>query len=203
MGVVKAAWKKMEVTTTEVRIRAALRTWWAPATNYNCKVGQRVHVYRRERRIWEGPFKVSRIWDKHVWVSDNRKEKKFYVVKLLPKSEAIAERKLSKLSGRFRNFNTGEYGEYTSPNSYTHEQPRKLTPPSTYWRQRKYVYYCSEMIHCATQKCPTVWCIVRCHIFCGLRTWAPGRVKTLKYCSIADGVSQIQWISFDARLISH
>lgn len=74
MGVMKTVGSEMERITSESRIKASLNARLPPAKKYNFRPGQMVRVYIEASRKWEGPFKIRKIREKLIWITDCVKE---------------------------------------------------------------------------------------------------------------------------------
>lgn len=76
--------REMEAYVAEQRICTALQSRLPPATKFALKLGQDVRVYREEHRKWVGPYKIDRITDKMIYVTDGKVTKPFNVTQVIP-----------------------------------------------------------------------------------------------------------------------
>lgn len=67
----------MESIVCQERIRNALRSKHPSAKNYLIRPGENVCVYQGKTRQWNGPFKLAKVSDKMISVTDGANFKHF------------------------------------------------------------------------------------------------------------------------------
>jgi Reverse transcriptase (RNA-dependent DNA polymerase) len=85
MKAVEVARAEMETITSEIRLRKALKSNIPAATNQNYDIGQKVLVYReRDNPPWQGPYNVTKIENKQIFIDRNGKEVQHSVSQVKP-----------------------------------------------------------------------------------------------------------------------
>lgn len=67
----------------EARVNKAIRSQVPPSARLLVHLGQKVTIFRENSRRWEGPFTVTRIVRKSVWVTDGLKVETFPISAVL------------------------------------------------------------------------------------------------------------------------
>ena len=68
----------------EQRIAHALKSKLPPAVTHYVKAGDEVFVFREEGKRRIGPYKVNRVEDKRVFISDGKTSRPFNITQVLP-----------------------------------------------------------------------------------------------------------------------
>lgn len=67
----------MESIIAQARIQTALRSKLSPENNFPIRPGDDVHVYREKTKRLDGTFKVSKVSDKTISVTDGEMQTPF------------------------------------------------------------------------------------------------------------------------------
>lgn len=86
---------EIEKIVAGLMVSAALRARLPPATKFNFSAGQRVRDYRETGRRWEGPFRITPIQGKPIWIPDGAKIKKFKCPQILPDPADLEDREMA------------------------------------------------------------------------------------------------------------
>ena len=69
---------------TEQRIARALKSKLPPAVTHNLNPGDNVLVFREKKKRWIGPYRVSRIEEKRIFITDGKSTRPFSITQVLP-----------------------------------------------------------------------------------------------------------------------
>ena len=75
---------EMGEIVTEQRIARALNSKLPPAVTHDVKAGDEVFVFREKKKRWIGPYKVNRVEDKRVFITDGKTSRPFSITQLFP-----------------------------------------------------------------------------------------------------------------------
>jgi len=75
---------EMNTITAELRIRKALLSKVPPSADYILNVGSKVRVVRESDRVIKGPFTITRVDGKQIFVDYDGTEKQFSITQIIP-----------------------------------------------------------------------------------------------------------------------
>ena len=106
MRMLMVARREMATIIAERRISRALSSKLPPSTQYLIETGDRVRVYREGKKLWEGPYNVTKICQKEVFVEIEGREKHFNISQILADPAALGDKELARLLQGFTQFKT-------------------------------------------------------------------------------------------------
>lgn len=107
LSFLQSAREEMSKISAEMRICKALRAKFPPASHLDLHIGQHVRVFRKQNLKWEGPFHITHISTKEMWITNGNKRAHFSNIQILPEWQDDADRELKHLLQGFRHFNSG------------------------------------------------------------------------------------------------
>lgn len=97
MAALQTARREMSTIAAELRVRQALRSKLPPATRYDIKPGDDVLVYREKEKEWLGPHRVTKIFEKEVYVDWDGRERHYNLAQVIPVPKSQGDRELKRL----------------------------------------------------------------------------------------------------------
>lgn len=105
MAALEAAKREMATITAENRVKEALRAKLPPSIRYDIEPRAQVLVFRERSNEWKGPYCVTKIFQKEVFLDCDGKEKDFNLSQVIPMPQAQWDREIKRLvegMGQFR-----------------------------------------------------------------------------------------------------
>lgn len=109
MNAMTIARKEMANITARLRIQKALKSKLPPATKYLINPGDQVYVYSEKSKHWNGPFPVTRTFEKSVWVKRPDKEAQYSIDHTIPIQNAPHSAFINHLSSSFKDFTNEQH----------------------------------------------------------------------------------------------
>lgn len=106
LNAINIARREMADITATLRIQRALRSKLPPATKYNVAPGDNVYAYNEKLKRWNGPYQVTRTFEKSIWVQRPDKEAQYSIDHILPVQHTPHSTFVNHLSSSFKDFTT-------------------------------------------------------------------------------------------------
>ena len=127
----RLARQEMETIVAQTRIKTALRSKLPPATKYLIKPGDDVRVYRERSKRWNGPFKVTKVSDKIISVTDGEKVKQFNITSVLPMKPRANDTDLTRDMSGIERYYLITQDESQYPSEILNKSDPRYTCPSS------------------------------------------------------------------------
>lgn len=104
MKAISFARREMAKISSKLKIQYALRSKLPPATEYDISPGQFVYVFREAEKLWNGPYKVTKVNEKEVFVIINDSIRQFNISQVLPDTSECHDNELERLKQSIEQF---------------------------------------------------------------------------------------------------
>lgn len=104
MAAISSARSEMATISAKLRIQQALRSKLPPATEYIAHPNDMVFVFRERDKNWHGPFKVTKVDRKEVFVEIDGQVKHFNISQILPDRNGFHDSELNRLKESIEQF---------------------------------------------------------------------------------------------------